>query len=520
MTHFLHFIISNRIELYHQTIEHIGLTIVALFIAIIIGLPLGIIITRIKSLSSTVLGSVGVIQTIPSLALLGFLLPLMGIGAAPAIVALFLYALLPIVRNTYAGIEEVDASIIEAARGMGMSDTQILTNVQLPLAVPVIFAGIRTATVINVGVATLCALIGAGGLGEFIFRGIALNNMYMIMAGALPAALLALFFDFILGLIQNHIQTLIKPLIVITALLFLLVIPAYYYQNLTSTNHFKLGLTPEFTERADGYPGLKKTYDINPPTIEMNSALLYQALKNKKVDAIVGYSTDGRIRAFHLKVLKDDKHYFPPYYCAPLIRDQTLKKYPEVGNILNRLHNVLNNMEMTRLNFLVDQKHEKPSVVARNFLKQKGFKTDVIRSGKPVIIIGGKNFTEQFILAQMFKTVIENYSNLTVGLKTGLQGTKICFDALINGEIDIYPEYTGTGLYVILKTSSGTLKKLGTNRQHIYDYVKKTCEKRFHLTWLKPIGYNNTYALIMRNKEAKHLHIKSITDLSHYLQKE
>ena len=153
-------------------------------------------------------------QTIPSVALLGFLLPLLGIGVVPAIVALFLYALLPIVRNTSTGIEEVDEFVREAARGMGMSDIQILTKVELPLAVPVIFAGIRTATVINVGVATLCALIASGGLGEFIFRGIALNNVNMILAGAIPAAMLAMFFDFVLGILQKFIRQLIKPVLI------------------------------------------------------------------------------------------------------------------------------------------------------------------------------------------------------------------------------------------------------------------------------------------------------------------
>ena len=146
----------------------------------------------------------GVIQTIPSLALLGFLLPLVGIGTTPAIIALFLYALLPIVRNTYTGIKEIDPAIKEATIGMGMTHFQMLRYVEFPLAFPVILAGIRTSTVINVGVATLCALIAAGGLGEFIFRGISLNNTQMILAGAIPASLLAIILDGTLGLIQKH----------------------------------------------------------------------------------------------------------------------------------------------------------------------------------------------------------------------------------------------------------------------------------------------------------------------------
>ncbi len=178
-------------KLLDQTLAHIGLTFTSLLLSILIGLPLGILIAKRKQLSSFVLGIAGVLQTIPSIALLGFMIPLLGIGAKPAIVALMLYAFLPIIRNTFTGISQVNNAVVDAAKGMGMSPWQILFKVELPLALPVILAGIRTATVINVGVATLAAYIAAGGLGEFIFGGIALNNTNMILAGAIPAALLA-----------------------------------------------------------------------------------------------------------------------------------------------------------------------------------------------------------------------------------------------------------------------------------------------------------------------------------------
>ena len=151
------FIVQQRDKLFSQTIEHIGLTFISLLIAVVIGLPLGIIITKRKKAAGTVLNIAGILQTIPSIALLGFMIPLLGIGPLPAITALFLYALLPIIRNTYTGINEVDNNIIEAATAMGLSKWQTLTKVELPLAFPVILAGIRTATVINVGVATLAA---------------------------------------------------------------------------------------------------------------------------------------------------------------------------------------------------------------------------------------------------------------------------------------------------------------------------------------------------------------------------
>ena len=201
MTDFFLFVRDHADKLLQQTLTHIGLTFISLLLALVIGVPMGILIARKQGLAGSVLGVAGVLQTVPSVALLGFLIPLLGIGIGPALVALFLYALLPIIRNTYVGITEVSPLVKEAARGVGMTPNQVLTKVELPLALPVIFAGIRTATVINVGVATLAAYVAAGGLGEFIFSGIALSNTGMMLAGAIPAALLAIGFDF--GLAQS-----------------------------------------------------------------------------------------------------------------------------------------------------------------------------------------------------------------------------------------------------------------------------------------------------------------------------
>lgn len=190
-------------DLIQALLQHIRLVIISMLIAIVIGVLLGILITRVKSLEAPILGIAGILQTIPSLALLGFMIPLFGIGIKTAIAALFLYSLLPIIRNTYTGIMDVDKSILEAARGMGMTDSQILIKVQLPLALSVIMAGIRTATVINVGTATLAAFIGGGGLGDFIFLGISRNIDALILIGAFPAAILALVFDWLLGLLEK-----------------------------------------------------------------------------------------------------------------------------------------------------------------------------------------------------------------------------------------------------------------------------------------------------------------------------
>jgi osmoprotectant transport system permease protein len=190
-------------DLIQALLQHIQLVFISMLIAIAIGIPLGILITRIKRLEGPVLGIAGILQTIPSLALLGFMIPLFGIGIKTAVAALFLYSLLPIIRNTFTGIKDVDKSTIEAARGMGMTSFQILFKVQLPLALSVIMAGIRTATVINVGTATLAAFIGGGGLGDFIFIGISRNIDALVLIGAFPAALLALLFDWMLGIVEK-----------------------------------------------------------------------------------------------------------------------------------------------------------------------------------------------------------------------------------------------------------------------------------------------------------------------------
>lgn len=513
-----HFIQQNLPEIGSQTVEHLYLTFIALILAALLGLPLGITASRYKKISGSILGSVGVIQTIPSIALLGFLLPLFGIGTTPAIIALFLYALLPIVRNTYSGIADVDDAVVEAARGMGMSGTQILTRIELPLAMPVIFAGIRTATVINVGVATLCALIGAGGLGEFIFRGIALNNVNMILAGAFPAALMALAFDFLLGLVEKNIDRLGKQVIV--GLLSLSVLIGGWLLIISyQSDSFKAGMPTEFIQRADGYRALEKHYGLDMPTLEMNQALMYQALKNKKVDVIGGYSTDGRIKAYHLKILEDDKNFFPPYSCAPVLRRETLKKYPEVKSVLQKLSGNIPNNAMIEMNFQVDERGRDPREVAREFLKEQGFRTETDYTGEPDLTIGGKNFTEQFILGHMFAILIENYTSLTVDTKLGLAGTKIVFDALVNGALDLYPEYTGTGLYVWLKEEKSVADSLDNSQEKIYQYVKKRSRKQFNISWLEPLGFENTYAIMMRNEQAKKLSINSISGLAEYLER-
>ena len=203
------FMLQNHAEILELTLEHLWLVGISTLLAVLVGIPLGVLITRWPALNKPVLGGANIIQTIPSLALFGFLLPAPWIGARAdrlAILALTLYALLPLIRNTYVGIKGVDRSVVEAGRGMGLTDRQLLFQVELPLALGVIIAGVRVATVISVGLATIAAAIGAGGLGEYIFRGLAMVNNQVILAGAIPAAAMALLADVSLGWLEKRLS--------------------------------------------------------------------------------------------------------------------------------------------------------------------------------------------------------------------------------------------------------------------------------------------------------------------------
>ncbi len=203
------FILQNRSEVLQMTMEHLWLVGVSTLLAMLVGIPLGIVIAHRPRLNKPVLATANIIQTIPSLALFGFLLPLPWLGERAdrlAVLALALYALLPMIRNTYTGIRGVDSAVVEAGRGMGLTDMQILFQVELPLALSVILSGVRVAAVISVGLATIAAAIGAGGLGELIFRGLAMVDNRVILAGAIPAAVLALLADLSVGWLESRLR--------------------------------------------------------------------------------------------------------------------------------------------------------------------------------------------------------------------------------------------------------------------------------------------------------------------------
>jgi osmoprotectant transport system permease protein len=205
----LDYFLRHQREILQATAEHIWLVGVTMLVSVAIGVPLGVLVTRRPWLSKPILGSANIAETIPSLALFGFLLPVPWLGGRAdrlAIAALTLYALLPIIRNTSAGIAGVDAAVREAARGMGMTEGQILFQVELPLSLSTVLAGVRVATVLTIGIATIAAAVGAGGLGEFIFRGLAMVNNQLILAGAIPAAFLALGADFLLSVLERRLR--------------------------------------------------------------------------------------------------------------------------------------------------------------------------------------------------------------------------------------------------------------------------------------------------------------------------
>jgi osmoprotectant transport system permease protein len=505
-------------KLAEQTLQHVGLTAAALLLAVLLGVPLGLWLTRRPRWAPAVLGLAGALQTVPSIALLGFLIPLLGIGPAPAIVALLLYSLLPIIRNTVAGIQGVSPAVVEAARGLGLTDAQVLRRVELPLALPVLFAGIRTATVIGVGVATLAAYVAAGGLGEFIFGGIALNNPVMILAGALPAAALALAFDAALAGLQRLSARRLQR--VGAGLLVLLPLLGGLYLLPRAAGKLHAGFSPEFVGRADGLPSLRRAYGLRRlSSVVLAPALVYEAARSADVDVIDGYSTDGRIRAYGLQVLRDDRRVFPPYYAAPVLRPALLRAHPELLPVLQLLSGQLSDSAMTELNYRVDYLHQEPRAVAEAWLRQRGLwrAPRPEQPGAAVVRLGSKIFAEQYILVEMYAALIRGRTDLRVQTKTGLGGTTICFEALRSGAIDLYPEYTGTGLQVLLQPSAAALDSLGGRPGAVFGYVQQQFRRRYGLQWLPPLGFNNTYALLMRRRQARELGISSLSELGRYL---
>lgn len=361
--------------------EHILLVFISTGLAVAIGLPLGIALTRIERLRGPVLALANVLQTVPSLALFGLLIPIPfigGIGARTAVIALALYALLPVIRNAVTGIVGIDGKLIEAADAMGMTGSQRLWIVELPLAMPVILTGIRVAVVISVGVATVAAAVGAGGLGTYIFRGLRQNDNNLLLTGAIASALLALLFDFALGQLERS---------------------------------YRIG------ERA----------------------------------------ASGRRRTIGAAVL------------AVLSVITLIGLIPNFGS-----------------------KASKPQEVDGSVLAGR------------TIVVGSKDFTESVILAEILAQSFEK-RGITVIRKLELGGN-LAHDSLLSGQIDVYPEYTGTAYTAILNHTPIT------DPQEVYDRTRSEYRTKFNLTVGPPIGFANDFAILVRGDVARKNNLKSISD--------
>jgi osmoprotectant transport system permease protein len=279
----------------------------------------------------------------------------------------------------------------------------------------------------------------------------------------------------------------------------------------------KAGFDAEFLTRPDGYAGLRSAYGFafSARPSQLDSGLMYKAAADGAVDVIDAFATDGRIKAYGLVVLVDDKGFFPPYYAAPLVRRATLEELPQVGRALATLAATLTDATMQGLNYEVDEKGRRASDVASEFLAGAGLVAEdaSARSGEAgSITIGGKQFTEQEVLGEVMARLIECTTDVGVVRKLNLGGTMICFNALKAGDLDLYAEYTGTGLVNILK------RDVIPDPDAAYDAVKVAFEKEYGLVWLAPFGFNNTYTLTMRRAHAKELGIETISDLASYVK--
>ena len=489
------------------TIEHILISLLAISIASVLGIILGIIISEYRRFSGLILGTVNILYTIPSIALLGFFITITGVGNTTALIALIIYALLPIIRSTYIGIVNINPLIIEASEGMGSTKLQQLFKVKLPLALPVLMSGIRNMVTMTIALAGIASFVGAGGLGVAIYRGITTNNSAMTFLGSLLIAILALVFDFILGLIEkrltNHkrVKYKINPKLIILGL-FIVIFGAYFslnskkdktiniatkpmtegyilgqmltelieqdtdlkvnitngvgggtsnihpaivkgefdlYPEYTGTsweavlkkeasydeskfdelqkeykekynleyvnlygfnntyglavnkdiaekynlktysdlakvsNNLIFGAEYDFFEREDGYKELQKVYNMNfKKQIDMDIGLKYQAMKDKKIDVMVIFTTDGQLAISDVVVLEDDKKMYPSYRAGTVVRSEILSEYPELKPVLEKLNNILDDKTMADLNYQVESEGKKPEDVAREYLQEKG----------------------------------------------------------------------------------------------------------------------------------------------------
>lgn len=377
------YFIDNQVQILALLLEHIKLTALSVSLSILIGVPIGILICYIRKLSKPILGVASIVQAIPSMALLGFAIPLFGIGTLPAVIIVILYSLLPIIKNTYTGLSGINKQTIEAAKGIGLTKVQILFQVQIPLALPIIMAGVRISAVTAVGLMTMAAFIGAGGLGVLVFAGLRTVNNYQILAGAIPACLLALAVDALIALVEK----LVTPI------------------SLQKATGQSLGEAKRTRRKQQGFLGVS--------TLLVLVLMFISAVPN-------GAATEKVIR------------------------------------------------------------------------------------------IGSKDYTEQIIVGNLVKKIVEDRSDIKVEHVEALSGTKVCFDSLNSGEIDMYVEYTGTAFGNLLNHPPSSDVDL------VYDTVKEEFKEQYDIEVFPPMNFNNTYTLAIKPELSQKYNIKSISDLAKY----
>lgn len=310
-----------------------------------------------------------------------------------------------------------------------------------------------------------------------------------------------------------------KTKLFVTFLIFVLVAGSLvaFMATRSRAEGLRAGFNPEFLGRPDGYEGLVKAYDFRfaSPPVQLQSGRMYEACANGDLDVISAFATDGRIEAYDLKVLTDDRGFFPPYDAVPLTRAEALKQFDGLGEVLGLLTGKINTPTMREMNLKVDRKADPMTAaeVASEFLKESDLLGEKIApdSSDETIRVGAKNFTEQRILGQMLKQLIEHHTNYGVRLIGNLASDRI-FPALQNDELDVYVDYTGTGLMNYLKRDPMS------DAQEVYDLVKEEFRRKWDIVWLEPLGFDNSYTLTMRKAQAVELQIDTISDLAEYIR--
>ncbi|WP_246599566.1 ABC transporter permease/substrate-binding protein [Gordonibacter massiliensis (ex Traore et al. 2017)] len=443
-------LVERRDWFFDLLLQHIGISLVSIVLAALIGLTLGIAIAQWRRGAKPVLALVNFVYTIPSIALFGFLIPVTGIGDLTAVVALTVYALLPMVRNTYTGLTTIEPAIVEAARGMGSTDRQLLYRIELPLAAPVIMNGIRSMATMTIALAGIASFIGAGGLGVAIYRGITTNNLAMTLAGSVLIAALAIAVDLLLGVAEKATRRYVEPKPRRSR-------ARTAFGGILRPQHATLGATAGTPGRNDDSAGASVS----------DTAL-------DAADVLLDDGEAGRM---------------PEFQNA----DAAESRRAIAAALTPRRRGVTVIALVAALAIVVGG--------AFAFANRGG-------SGGDTVHIATKPMTEQYILGEMLNTLIEHDTDLNVELTQGVGGgTSNIEPGMERGDFDLYPEYTGTGWNAVLKHED-------TYDESLFDAMQQEYESQLGLTWVGAYGFNNTYGLAVSKDVADRFDLRTYSDLA------